>query len=145
MIGLLQRVTQASVEVDQQIIGEIQQGLMVLIGVEKQDTESIADRLLERILGYRIFADQNDKMNLSLQDVGGGLLLVPQFTLPADTRKGRRPSFACAAPPAHGRALFSYLLKRAELAHAKTASGQFAADMRVHLTNDGPATFWLQV
>ncbi|HBS25911.1 MAG TPA: D-tyrosyl-tRNA(Tyr) deacylase [Gammaproteobacteria bacterium] len=145
MIGLLQRVTHASVEVDQQVIGEIQQGLMVLIGVEKPDNEQIADRLLERILGYRIFVDQEDKMNLSLVDIAGGLLLVPQFTLPADTRKGRRPSFASAAPPDQGRALFTYMLERAKSIHANTASGQFAADMQVHLTNDGPATFWLQV
>ncbi len=145
MIGLLQRVTRASVEVDEQVIAEIEQGLMVLIGVEKPDDEKLADRLLERILGYRIFADRDDKMNLSLTDVAGGLLLVPQFTLAADTRKGRRPSFASAAPPEQGRALFEYVLKQAQQIHENTASGEFGADMQVHLTNDGPATFWLQV
>jgi len=144
MIGLLQRVSNARVEVDEQIIGEIEQGLLVLVGVEKNDQHSQADRLLERLLSYRVFADEADKMNLSVQDINGGLLLVPQFTLPADTRKGTRPSFTPAAPPEQGRQLFNYLLQQAENKHSLVASGQFGANMQVHLLNDGPVTFWLQ-
>lgn len=145
MIGLLQRVTAASVAVDGSVVGEIGRGLMVLIGVERGDSETQADRLLERLLGYRVFPDNDDKMNLSLKDIGGGLLLVPQFTLPADTHKGMRPSFTPAAPPAEGEQLFDYLLQRAEQSHASVASGRFGADMQVSLVNDGPVTFWLQV
>ena len=145
MIGLLQRVTEASVEIDGETVGRIDRGLLVLVGVEKKDDEARAERLLERILGYRIFADDADRMNLSLRDTGGGLLLVPQFTLAADTRKGRRPSFDPAAPPALGERLFDYMLARARALHPIVASGRFGADMQVHLTNDGPATFWLQV
>ncbi len=145
MIGLLQRVTAASVEIDGETVGRIDRGLLVLVGVEKKDDEARAERLLERILGYRIFADDADRMNLSLRDTGGGLLLVPQFTLAADTRKGRRPSFDPAAPPALGEQLFNHMLARARTLHPTVASGRFGADMQVHLTNDGPATFWLQV
>jgi D-tyrosyl-tRNA(Tyr) deacylase len=145
VIGLLQRVTAASVAVDGSVVGEIGRGLMVLIGVERGDSETQADRLLERLLGYRVFPDNDDKMNLSLKDIGGGLLLVPQFTLPADTHKGMRPSFTPAAPPAEGEQLFDYLLQRAEQSHASVASGRFGADMQVSLVNDGPVTFWLQV
>jgi D-tyrosyl-tRNA(Tyr) deacylase len=145
MIGLLQRVREARVEVAGQTVGEIGPGLLVLVGVEKGDTETQADRLLERLLGYRVFADDEDKMNLSLRDTGGGLLLVPQFTLAADTRKGARPSFSSAAAPDDGKTLFDYLLTRARATHADVASGQFGADMQVSLTNDGPVTFWLQV
>ncbi len=144
MIALLQRVTHADVHVGSKLAAEIQQGLLVFIGVEKQDNEQTADRLLERVLGYRVFSDDNGKMNLSLQDIHGGLLLVPQFTLPADTRKGMRPSFTPAAPPAQGEALFEYLVARARGKHASTAAGHFGADMQVRLTNDGPVTFWLQ-
>jgi D-tyrosyl-tRNA(Tyr) deacylase len=143
MIGLLQRVTRASVAVDQKVIGEIGKGLLVLIGIEKNDTASQAERLLERLLGYRVFPDNNGKMNLSLADIKGGLLLVPQFTLPADTRKGMRPGFSSAAPPEQGKELFEYLLSLAKRKYHTVASGQFGADMQVTLTNDGPVTFWL--
>ena len=145
MIGLLQRVSSASVSVDGTQCGCIDRGLLVLVGVERADDEARANRLLERILTYRVFPDDDDKMNLSLRDIQGGLLLVPQFTLPADTRKGTRPSFTPAAPPQQGQALFDYLLQQARLAHAPVASGVFGADMQVALVNDGPVTFWLQV
>lgn len=145
MIGLLQRVSQASVSVEGSVIGKIDRGLMVLVGVEKGDSEAQADRLLERLLGYRVFPDGDDKMNLSLGDIGGGLLLVPQFTLPADTRKGRRPSFTPAASPDEGERLFDHLVQHAKQNHSEVASGRFGADMQVALTNDGPVTFWLQV
>ncbi len=145
MIGLLQRVTQARVDINGETVGEIDRGLLVLVGVEKQDDASRADRLLERLLGYRIFEDEQGRMNLSLHDIDGGLLLVPQFTLAADTRKGRRPSFDPAAPPALGERLFDHLLAQARTQHGQVASGQFGANMQVHLVNDGPATFWLQV
>ena len=144
MIGLLQRVSRAGVSVNGETIGQIGPGLLVLVGVQKDDTESKADRLLQRLLGYRVFADDADKMNLSLADTGGGLLLVPQFTLAADTRKGARPSFSSAAPPELGRRLFDYLLERAVAHHHDVASGQFGADMQVELLNDGPVTFWLE-
>lgn len=145
MIGLLQRVREARVVVADETVGEIGPGLLVLVGVEKGDTESQADRLLERLLGYRVFADEDGKMNLSLRDTQGGLLLVPQFTLAADTRKGARPSFSSAAAPEKGQSLFEYFLNQAKGAHAEVASGRFGADMLVSLTNDGPVTFWLQV
>ena len=145
MIGLLQRVTQASVSVEGEVIGSIGRGLMVLVGVERDDTETQANRLLERLLGYRVFADADDKMNLSLKETQGGLLLVPQFTLVADTRKGARPSFSSAAVPEQGQRLFDYLVSQAQQHHPKVASGRFGADMQVSLINDGPVTFWLQV
>lgn len=145
MIGLLQRVTQASVTVNGEVIGSIEQGLVVLVGVERDDTEAQADRLLERLLGYRVFADADDKMNLSLKEVEGGLLLVPQFTLAADTQKGARPSFSSAAAPEQGRQLFDYLLSQAQQRYSNVASGRFGADMQVALINDGPVTFSLQV
>ena len=144
MIGLLQRVCRASVEVDTRIIAEIHTGLLVLTGVEKEDNQARANRLLERLLGYRVFPDEAGKMNLSLTDINGGLLLVPQFTLPADTKKGTRPSFSSAAPPEQGQTLFYYLLEQAKAAYPHVQSGVFGADMKVHLTNDGPVTFWLQ-
>jgi D-aminoacyl-tRNA deacylase len=144
MIGLLQRVTNASVNVDNEVVGQIGRGLLVLIGVEKEDTETQARRLLERLLGYRVFPDAEGKMNLSLKDIDGGLLLVPQFTLVADTRKGMRPSFSSAAPPDHGKQLFDQLIEIAQSMHQHVATGQFGADMQVALTNDGPVTFWLQ-
>jgi len=146
MIALLQRVSQANVTLNNnQTIAQINQGLLVFIGVEKTDTPLIADRLLKRILNYRIFSDADDKMNLSLQDIKGDLLLVPQFTLPADTRKGNRPSFTPAAPPEQGKKLFDYLLTMTHYLPINIESGQFGADMQVSLTNDGPVTFWLQV
>lgn len=144
MIGLLQRVSRASVSVNGELVGRIGPGLLVFVGVEKEDTEARADRLLQRLLGYRVFADADDKMNMSLSDTGGGLLLVSQFTLAADTRKGARPSFSSAAPPDLGRRLFEYLLERAHSQHREVASGLFGADMQVELLNDGPVTFWLQ-
>ena len=145
MIALLQRVTNAKVEVEAKAIGAINNGILALIGVEKTDTEEQANRLLERILGYRIFADAQDKMNLSLEDINGGLLLVPQFTLVANTEKGMRPSFSSAASPDEGERLFNYLLQQARQQHPRVESGQFGADMQISLTNDGPVTFWIQV
>ena len=145
MIGLLQRVTEASVGVDGETVGAIGRGLMVLLGVEKGDGEAQADRLLERLLGYRVFPDEQDKMNLSLRDIHGELLVVPQFTLPADTRKGTRPSFTTAAAPEDGRRLFDYFITQARAAHPTIETGRFGADMQVSLINDGPVTFWLQV
>lgn len=145
MIGLLQRVSEARVSVAGEVIGTIGRGLLVLVGVERGDGEAQAERLLERILTYRVFPDTEGKMNLSLRDVGGGLLLVPQFTLAADTHKGTRPSFTSAAEPQRGLHLFDYLLQRAWESHQDVQSGRFGADMQVSLTNDGPVTFWLQV
>ncbi|TVR63462.1 MAG: D-tyrosyl-tRNA(Tyr) deacylase [Candidatus Competibacteraceae bacterium] len=145
MIGLLQRVSMARVEVGGDTVGEIGPGLLVLVGVERGDAEAQADRLLERLLGYRVFADAEGKMNLSVRDSDGGLLLVPQFTLAADTRKGMRPSFTPAAPPAAGERFFDYLAARARQQHPRVATGRFGAHMRVELINDGPVTFWLQV
>lgn len=144
MIGLLQRVSTARVAAAGEVIGAIDSGLLVLVGVERGDGEAQAERLLERLLGYRVFADADGKMNLSVRDIGGGLLLVPQFTLPADTRKGMRPSFTPAAPPEKGQLLFDYLAARAAAAHPLVATGRFGADMQVSLTNDGPVTFWLR-
>ena len=145
MIGLLQRVSQARVEVEGESIGAIGPGLMVLVCAERGDNETEADRLLERLLSYRVFSDGDGKMNLSVRDVGGGLLLVPQFTLAADTAKGNRPSFTPAAPPEQGRALFDAMLERARRFHSPVASGRFGANMQVTLTNDGPVTIWLRV
>ena len=145
MIGLIQRVKHASVTIDEVVAGSINQGLLALIGVEKHDTEKNADRLLERMLAYRVFADVGGKMNLSLQDIHAGLLLVPQFTLIADTSKGNRPGFSAGASPQQGKVLFEYLLGKAEQHHEIVASGVFGADMQVALLNDGPVTFWLQV
>ncbi|MDG6400005.1 D-aminoacyl-tRNA deacylase [Pseudomonas quasicaspiana] len=144
MKGLLQRVSSARVEVEGQIVGSINQGLMVLVGVEPQDTQASADKLLHKLLNYRVFSDADGKMNLSLRDVEGGLLLVSQFTLAADTKSGMRPSFSKAAPPALGAELFEYLLSQAKSSHAAVESGQFGADMQVHLVNDGPVTFLLE-
>ena len=145
MIGLLQRVTMASVMVAQQTIAHINQGLVILIGIERSDTKLQADRLLHRLLNYRVFADNEGKMNLSLIDIQGDLLLVPQFTLPADTHKGNRPSFTPAAPPQQGEKLFNYLCTQAQAQYPKVVVGQFGAMMQVSLVNDGPVTFWLQV
>ncbi|HEB98634.1 MAG TPA: D-tyrosyl-tRNA(Tyr) deacylase [Thiotrichales bacterium] len=144
MIGLLQRVTQAEVRVGEETIAAIGRGLLVLVGVERGDGAAQADRLLERLLGYRVFPDAEGRMNLGLRDIGGGLLLVPQFTLAADTRKGMRPSFTPAAPPEEGARWFDYLAERARSAHAPVETGRFGADMQVSLVNDGPVTFWLQ-
>lgn len=145
MIGLIQRVAEAGVKVDGEVVGQAGRGLLVLVGVEKDDDEAVARRLLERLLSYRVFPDADGKMNLSLADTGGDLLLVPQFTLAADTRKGTRPSFSSAAPPEQGRTLFEYFVTEARRRHATVATGVFGADMKVSLVNDGPVTFWLQV
>ncbi len=144
MKGLLQRVRGARVEVAGEIVGAVDQGLLVLVAVEPEDTRASADKLLNKLLNYRVFSDTEGKMNLSLADVGGGLLLVSQFTLAADTKNGLRPSFSTAAPPALGEELFDYLLAKAQQVHGKVASGRFGADMQVHLVNDGPVTFLLQ-
>lgn len=145
MIALLQRVTQASVVVDGGQVGAIGAGLMVLVCAEKGDTEKEADALLAKLLGYRVFSDEAGKMNRSVTDVAGGLLLVPQFTLAADTNSGTRPSFTPAAAPADGLRLFDHFVRQAKNRHAGVETGQFGADMKVSLTNDGPVTFWLQV
>lgn len=144
MIALLQRVTEASVIVDGRSVGAINRGLLVFIGVERGDSEAQAERLLERLLTYRVFPDDAGKMNRSVQDINGGVLLVPQFTLAADTRKGTRPSFTPAAEPAEGQRLFDYLVHGARRSHRAIATGVFGVDMQVHLVNDGPVTFWLQ-
>lgn len=144
MIALLQRVTRAQIDVDGQTIARIGKGLLVFIGVEHADGEAQAERLVERLLDYRVFADTTGKMNLSLRDVDGELLLVPQFTLAADTRKGLRPSFTPAAEPTKGAEMFDYLLRRAQHLHQGVGSGRFGADMQVSLTNDGPVTFLLR-
>jgi D-tyrosyl-tRNA(Tyr) deacylase len=144
MIGLLQRVTQASVSVDEQIIGEIGRGLLVLVAVHRDDEERDIARLAKRILTYRLFPDTLERMNLSVQDVSGGLLLVPQFTLTADTRKGTRASFTKGAKPAIASAYFERLVAACEEGLEEVASGRFGADMQVTLTNDGPVTFWLE-
>ncbi len=144
MIALIQRVKQASVSVDNQIIGQIDQGLLVLLGIEQGDNEQKAIRLREKVLGYRIFSDDNDKMNLNVQQINGKLLVVSQFTLAADTQKGMRPSFTKGAPPAMANELYQFFVKQCQQ-HIETQTGQFAADMQVALINDGPVTFWLQV
>lgn len=145
MIGLLQRVSEARVTVEGREVGAIDRGLLVLVGVEKEDDESAAARLLERLLGYRVFGDARGRMNLSLREVGGGLLLVSQFTLVADTGKGARPSFSSGASAEEGKRLFEHLVGLARAAHPVVATGEFGADMRVSLVNDGPVTFWLRV
>ena len=143
MITLLQRVSEARVEVEKQIVGETGAGLLVLVGVQADDDVALASAFVERLLNYRVFADAEGRMNLSLRDIGGGLLLVPQFTLAADTRKGRRPSFTSAASPDHGSRIFTAMLEYAESVHDQVSSGRFGADMQVHLINDGPVTFSL--
>jgi D-tyrosyl-tRNA(Tyr) deacylase len=145
MIGLLQRVTRAEVVVDNERIAAIGGGLMVLVGIERGDGESQAARLAERLLGYRVFPDSDGKMNLSVRDIDGGLLLVPQFTLPADTNKGTRPSMSRAAPPDEAERLFNSLLTYARSKYSRVECGRFGAHMAVTLTNDGPVTFTLRV
>lgn len=144
MIALIQRVKQASVSVDNQIIGQIDQGLLVLLGIEQGDNEQKAMRLREKVLGYRIFSDDDGKMNLNVQQINGKLLVVSQFTLAADTQKGMRPSFTKGASPAMANELYQFFVKQCQQ-HIETQTGQFAADMQVALINDGPVTFWLQV
>ena len=145
MIALIQRVTNASVVVDEETVGAIGQGIMALIGVEKGDSEAQIKRLSERLLGYRIFSDADGKMNLNLQQIGGGLLLVPQFTLAASTEKGMRPSFSSAAMPDVGQQRFEQFVEVCRAKHNPVATGVFGADMQVSLCNDGPVTFSLQV
>ena len=145
MIALLQRVAEASVRVDGSTVGHIGQGLLVLLCAERGDAEKEADALLAKLLAYRVFYDADGKMNLNVGQVGGGVLLVPQFTLAADTRSGTRPSFTPAAPPDQARRLFDYAVARAQALHPVVQTGQFGADMKVSLINDGPVTFWLQV
>ena len=145
MIALLQRVSEATVHVNGNLIGSIDAGILALIGVQRGDAKAQADRLLQRVLSYRIFPDDRDRMNLDVCQANGGLLLVPQFTLAADTNSGNRPSFTPAAPPAEGEQLFQYLVENARKTFEHTATGEFGADMKVGLINDGPVTFWLEV
>lgn len=145
MIALLQRVTEAAVHVNGEEVASIGRGIMALVAVQREDEQPQADRLLERLLAYRIFPDGEGRMNLDLRQAGGGLLLVPQFTLAANTNKGNRPSFATAAPPDKGEALFNYMVDQSRELFGPTGSGIFGADMKVSLVNDGPVTFWLEV
>ena len=145
MIALIQRVTEAEVVVANKSIGEIAQGILVFVGVEKNDHEDYVQRLVDKVMSYRIFSDSDDKMNLSVKDINGGILLVPQFTLAADTQKGCRPSFSSAAPPAEGELLFNNFVDQTKKQYKKVETGEFGADMKISLLNDGPVTFWLQV
>jgi D-tyrosyl-tRNA(Tyr) deacylase len=145
MIALIQRVSEAAVHVNENLVGEISTGLLTLLAMEKGDTRRQADRLLERLLAYRVFADEEGRMNLDVRQANGGLLLVPQFTLAANTRKGNRPSFTSAASSDEGESLFLYFVERARAAWPAVETGMFGADMKVSLVNDGPVTFWLQV
>lgn len=145
MISLLQRVSEARVEVDGQTVGAIGAGLLVLVCAERGDTTLQGDKLLAKILKLRIFSDEAGKMNRSVQDVGGGLLIVSQFTLAADTSTGNRPGFSAAAAPDEGRRLYEYVVAQARLAHPVVQTGEFAADMKVHLVNDGPVTIPLRM
>lgn len=145
MIGLIQRVSEASVTIEQQRVAEIQRGILLLLGVEKLDTVQKADRLLERVLNYRIFEDEQGRMNRSLLEIQGNVLVVPQFTLAADTKKGNRPSFTSAADPELGRELFDYVCTQLQTRFGILQAGRFGANMQVQLINDGPVTFWLNV
>ena len=145
MIALIQRVSEACVTVEGEVTGAIGQGLLVLLGVEQGDDEAKADKLLHKVSGYRVFSDENGKMNLNVSQVGGSLLVVSQFTLAADTRSGMRPSFSCGAHPSEAERLYDYFVAKAAASSIPTATGRFAADMKVALVNDGPVTFWLQV
>ncbi len=145
MKGLIQRVKHASVVVDGETVGEIGPGILLLLGVEKGDDPALADKLLDKVLKYRIFSDDQGKMNLGLKEVGGGLLIVSQFTLVADTRKGLRPSFSSGASPELGEKIYNYFVEQAEIQHPDVATGRFGADMKVSLLNNGPVTFILEV
>jgi D-aminoacyl-tRNA deacylase len=142
--ALLQRVSRASVTVDSQCVGQIEQGLLVLLGLDRNDNRAAADRMVEKLLAYRVFADENGRMNRSVVDVNGGVLLVSQFTLSANTRSGLRPDFSLALPPGEAAELFTYMLARLQQRHARVAAGVFGADMQVSLVNDGPVTFLLE-
>lgn len=145
MKALLQRVVHAQVDVDGECVGRIEQGLLVFLGLDLNDDRATADRMLDKLLAYRMFPDESDRMNNSVADVGGGVLLISQFTLSADTRKGLRPGFSTAMPPAQARVLYDYVLQRLKNLHPKVAAGIFGADMQVSLTNDGPVTFALEI
>lgn len=145
MLGLIQRVNYAEVHVAGQSVGRIEQGAMVLVGIQPEDNEKLAEKLGHKLLNYRLFADENDKTNCSLLDINGGLLLVPQFTLAADTRKGLRPSFSSAASPNLAAELFTYLVSHCQSLYENVEQGQFGADMQVSLCNDGPVTYWLEI
>ncbi len=145
MKGLIQRVSYASVSVNGNIIGEIEAGILLFLGIEKNDTTAEADKLLKKVLGYRVFPDENDRMNLNLAQVNGGLLVVSQFTLVADTRKGLRPGFSSAAPAGQGEHLYNYFVEKARDSLPFVPTGQYGADMKVELLNDGPVTFLLEI
>ncbi|KZX84189.1 D-tyrosyl-tRNA(Tyr) deacylase [Oleiphilus sp. HI0009] len=145
MKALIQRVKNASVEVNGQIVGAIDEGILLLLGVEKDDDQLVSDRMLKKILAYRIFDDENGRMGRSLADINGGLLVVSQFTLVADTKKGTKPSFSSAAPPEHGELIYNHFVAQAYESHQNIATGQFGADMQVSLLNDGPVTFMLEL
>ena len=145
MIALIQRVSEASVTVEGEVTGAIGQGLLVLLGVEQGDDEAKADKLLHKVSGYRVFSDENGKMNLNVSQIGGSLLVVSQFTLAAVTKSGMRPSFSCGAHPSEAERLYDYFVAKASASGIPTATGRFGADMKVALVNDGPVTFWLQV
>ncbi|WP_303846440.1 D-aminoacyl-tRNA deacylase [Aeromonas sobria] len=145
MIVLIQRVSEASVTVEGEVTGAIGQGLLVLLGVEQGDDEAKTDKLLHKVSGYRVFSDENGKMNLNVSQIGGSLLVVSQFTLAADTKSGMRPSFSCGAHPSEAERLYDYFVAKAAASGIPTETGRFAADMKVALVNDGPVTFWLQV
>ena len=144
MIALIQRVSEAAVTVEERAVGRIGRGILALIGIERGDELAQAEKLLDRVIGYRIFEDPAGRMNLSLRDIGAGLLIVPQFTLVADTHKGTRPGFSGAAAPEAARTLFAQLLELARARHTEVAAGEFGARMQVSLVNDGPVTFWLK-
>lgn len=145
MKALIQRVSRADVKVSEETIGEIDAGILLLLGVEKTDTEECVDRMLKKIINYRIFSDENGKMNLSLKDINGGLLIVSQFTLVAQTNKGSRPGFSTGASPQHGERIYNDFVAKAQAEHSKVATGKFGADMQVSLTNDGPVTFMFEI
>lgn len=144
MLGLIQRVKKAAVDVNEKCVGEINQGLLLLLGLEKTDTEATANKLIDKILAYRIFADDQNKMNCNVQQINGGVLVVSQFTLAADTQKGLRPSFSSAMPPAEAEQLYNYFVAQLRAKHSSVATGIFAANMQVSLVNDGPVTFILK-
>jgi D-aminoacyl-tRNA deacylase len=145
MLGLIQRVKRASVDVNNECVGEIEQGILLLLGIEKTDTQGTADKLIDKILAYRLFADEQNKMNCNVQQIDGGVLVVSQFTLAADTQKGLRPSFSCAMPPVEAEQLYNYFVSTMRAKHASIATGIFGADMQVSLVNDGPVTFMLKM
>lgn len=144
MLGLIQRVSHASVTVNEEVVGEIDRGILLLLGVQREDTKESADKLLHKVMHYRIFPDDDDKMNLNVQQAGGGLLVVSQFTLAADTKKGLRPSFTSSAPPELAEQLYDYFVEQAKQACPQLATGIFGANMQVSLCNDGPVTFLLE-